>query len=112
MNRSGDAVALLGRYYDIAGSDMLVVSMTSICVRRLPRPASAGPPARKRDAVHRERIGTEFPRLRLGVGSRRREADLADNVLSKFERDEQDALEALITGRRCRRDVRVDASPG
>ena len=44
-----------------------------------------------------ERLGTtEFPRLRLGVGRGDARRDLADHVLSKFERGERAELEAFI----------------
>jgi peptidyl-tRNA hydrolase, PTH1 family len=98
MNRSGDAVAALGRYYDIANSDVLVVvddiDLPFGRLRARER-GSAGTHNGLRSIV--ERIGSDFPRLRLGVGRGDARRDLADHVLSKFERDEQDTLEAFIT---------------
>jgi PTH1 family peptidyl-tRNA hydrolase len=42
-----------------------------------------------------EQLGTsEFPRLRLGVGRGDGHRDLADYVTSRFERDEQDPIQA------------------
>jgi PTH1 family peptidyl-tRNA hydrolase len=73
MNRSGDAVAALARYYDIAAADLLIVY----------------------DDID---LGTtDFPRLRLGVGRGDKRRDLADHVLSKFEPEEQAGLDAFIT---------------
>src|SRR5262245_17764614 len=70
MNRSGDAVAALSRYYDIASTDMLVVvdevDLPFGRLRARPR-GSAGTHNGLKSLV--ERLGTtEFPRLRLGVG--------------------------------------------
>jgi PTH1 family peptidyl-tRNA hydrolase len=45
-----------------------------------------------------ERLGTtEFPRLRLGVGRGDGRRELADHVLSIFERSERAELESFIT---------------
>jgi peptidyl-tRNA hydrolase, PTH1 family len=98
MNRSGDAVAALARYYDIAAADLLVVvDDIDLPFGRLRARArgSAGTHNGLRSLV--QRLGTtEFPRLRLGVGRGDARRDLADHVLSKFERDEQGALDEVI----------------
>jgi PTH1 family peptidyl-tRNA hydrolase len=98
MNRSGDAVAALSRYYDIAPADMLVVvDDVDLAFGRLRARArgSGGTHNGLRSLV--ERLGsTEFPRLRLGVGRGDARRDLADHVLSKFEREEQGALDQFI----------------
>jgi PTH1 family peptidyl-tRNA hydrolase len=98
MNRSGDAVAALARYYDIAAADLLiVVDDIDLPFGRLRARASgsAGTHNGLRSVV--ERLGTGFPRLRLGVGRGDARRDLADHVLSKFDRNEQEALPELIT---------------
>ena len=41
-------------------------------------------------------IGTEFPRLRLGVGSGPEDVDQADWVLSGFEESERDAVSEML----------------
>jgi peptidyl-tRNA hydrolase, PTH1 family len=98
MNRSGDAVAALARYYDIAPADLLiVVDDIDLAFGRLRARArgSAGTHNGLRSVV--DRLGTtEFPRLRLGVGRGDARRDLADHVLSKFERDEASALDEFI----------------
>jgi PTH1 family peptidyl-tRNA hydrolase len=98
MNRSGDAVAVLARYYDIAAGDLLVVvDEVALPFGRLRARArgSAGGHNGLKSVV--ERLGTtEFPRLRLGVGRGDARRDLADHVLSKFEADEQSALGEFI----------------
>ena len=99
MNRSGDAVAALAHYYDIVPADLLVVvDEVALPFGRLRARAreSAGGHNGLKSVI--ERLGTtEFPRLRLGVGRGDTRRDLADHVLSKFEADEQSALEAFIT---------------
>ena len=98
MNRSGDAVSGLARYYDVVPQDLLVVyDDVDLPFARLRARArgSAGTHNGMRSIV--ERLGTtEFPRLRLGVGRGDTRRDLADHVLSKFEPDERAGLEAFI----------------
>jgi PTH1 family peptidyl-tRNA hydrolase len=99
MNRSGDAVAALARYYDVTPADLLVVvDEVALPFGRLRARArgSAGGHNGLKSIV--ERLGTtEFPRLRLGVGRGDTRRDLADHVLSTFEADEQAALGEFIT---------------
>jgi PTH1 family peptidyl-tRNA hydrolase len=99
MNRSGDSVAALARYFDIAPADLLVVvDEVALPFGRLRARArgSAGGHNGLKSIV--ERLGTqEFPRLRLGVGRGDSRRDLADHVLSKFEPDERVELDTFIT---------------
>ena len=92
-------MAALARYYDIAPDDLLVVvDEAALPFGRLRARArgSAGGHNGLRSVI--ERLGTtEFPRLRLGVGRGDGRRDLADHVLSKFERGEQAELETFIT---------------
>jgi PTH1 family peptidyl-tRNA hydrolase len=98
MNRSGDAVGALVRYYDVALNDLLVVvDEVDLAFGRLRARArgSAGTHNGLRSVV--ARLGTaDFPRLRLGVGRGDSRRDLADHVLSRFEADEKAALESFI----------------
>ena len=98
MNLSGDVVAGLARYFDVAHDDLLVVVDEAALpfgrLRARPR-GSAGGHNGLKSVI--ERLGTtEFPRLRLGVGRGDGRRDLADHVLAKFERGEHADLEALI----------------
>ena len=99
MNQSGDSVAALARYFDIAPADLLViVDEVALPFGRLRARArgSAGGHNGLKSIV--ERLGTqEFPRLRLGVGRGDSRRDLADHVLSKFEPDERAELDTFIT---------------
>jgi peptidyl-tRNA hydrolase, PTH1 family len=97
MNRSGDAVAALSRYYDVEPVDLLVVvDDIDIPFGRLRTRASgsAGTHNGLRSVV--ERLGTQFPRLRVGVGRGDARRDLADHVLAKFEPAEREQLESII----------------
>jgi PTH1 family peptidyl-tRNA hydrolase len=99
MNLSGAAVAALARYYDVPVGDLLVVvDEAALPFGRLRARArgSAGGHNGLKSVI--ERLGTtEFPRLRLGVGRGDGRRDLADHVLSKFERSERAELESFIT---------------
>jgi PTH1 family peptidyl-tRNA hydrolase len=98
MNNSGDVVAALARYYDVAVDDLLVVvDEVALPFGRLRARArgSAGGHNGLKSVIGR--LGTtEFPRLRLGVGRGDARRDLADHVLSKFEADEQSVLGEFI----------------
>jgi PTH1 family peptidyl-tRNA hydrolase len=98
MNLSGDTAAGLLRYYDVDAADLLiVVDDIDLPFGRLrARPSgSAGTHNGLRSIVGR--LGTEFPRLRVGVGRGDARRDLADHVLSKFEPAEREQLESIIT---------------
>jgi peptidyl-tRNA hydrolase, PTH1 family len=99
MNLSGDAVAAMARYYDLAAGDLLIVYDEAALpfgrLRARARGSAAGHNGVKSIV---ERLGTlEVPRLRLGVGRGDGRRDLADHVLAKFEPDEQSELESFIT---------------
>ncbi|HZI80732.1 MAG TPA: aminoacyl-tRNA hydrolase [Vicinamibacterales bacterium] len=99
MNRSGEAVAALTRYYDIAPSDLLVVvdeaALPFTRLRARARGSAGGHNGLK--SVIAGLGSTEFPRLRLGVGRGDGRRDLADHVLAKFESGERADLETFIT---------------
>jgi peptidyl-tRNA hydrolase, PTH1 family len=98
MNRSGEAVAALARYYGIVPADLLVVvDEVALPFGRLRARArgSAGGHNGLRSIV--ERLGTaDFPRLRLGVGRGDARRDLADHVLSTFDPGERAGLDSFI----------------
>jgi PTH1 family peptidyl-tRNA hydrolase len=99
MNRSGDVVAGLARYFDVPASELLVVvDEVALPLGRLRvrRSGSAGGHNGLKSII--ERLGTDqFPRLRVGVGRGDARRDLADHVLSKFESGECAGLEDVIT---------------
>ena len=99
MNNSGDVVASLSRYFDIALDDLLVVvDEVALPLGKLRARAhgSAGGHNGLKSVI--ARLGTkEFSRLRLGVGRGDGRRDLADHVLSTFDGGERADVESLIT---------------
>ena len=99
MNRSGDAVAGLVRYFGIDPADVLVVyDEVDLPFRRLRALARGGPGTHNGLRSVVERLGTkEFPRLKVGVGRGDTRRDLAHYVLSTFEAAERVDLDPYIT---------------
>jgi len=99
MNNSGDSVAGLVRYFNVAHDELfVVVDEAALPFGKLRARArgSAGGHNGLKSII--ERLGTtEFSRLRLGVGRGDGRRDLADHVLARFERGEQADLDTLIT---------------
>jgi PTH1 family peptidyl-tRNA hydrolase len=99
MNRSGDSVAGLLRYYGLEPDALLViVDEAALPFGRLRARArgSAGGHNGLKSVI--ERLGTtEFARLRLGVGRGDARRDLADHVLAMFEAGERAGLDELVT---------------
>jgi PTH1 family peptidyl-tRNA hydrolase len=97
MNRSGEAVDWLIRNLGLSAANTLIVvddvdlPLGSLRLRR-----SGGPGTHNglRDVC--ERIGLDFPRLRLGVRGTDPWDDLASYVLSSFEADEESLLTSMI----------------
>jgi len=99
MNRSGEAVAALVRYFDVGLEDLLVVvdeAALPLGKLRVRARGSAGGHNGLKSVI--ERLGTtEVPRLRLGVGRGDGRRDLSAHVLGAFEAGERPELEELIT---------------
>ena len=98
MNRSGEAVAALTRYYDVPPVDVLIVvdeaALPFTKLRARARGSAGGHNGLK--SVIAGLGSTDFPRLRLGVGRGGGRRELADHVLAKFEKGEQADLETFI----------------
>jgi PTH1 family peptidyl-tRNA hydrolase len=98
MNASGEAVRDVAAFYKIAPQDLLVVvDEVQLPLGRLRlRPSgSAGGHNGLKSVV--QYLGTEFPRLRIGVGRGDARWDLADHVLSRFEKDEREIIDRAIS---------------
>ncbi len=97
MNRSGEAARWLLEEFETTPDSMLVVvddvdlPLASLRLRR-----SGGPGTHNglRDLC--EKVGTGFPRLRVGVRGKKRSGDLADYVLSPFTEGEREAADAAV----------------
>jgi len=97
MNLSGQAVSGVMAFYRIQPADVLVVVdevQLPLGKLRLRRSGSAGGHNGLKSVI--EHVGTDFPRLRIGVDRGDRNWDLADRVLSRFPADERDIVDAAI----------------
>src|SRR3954466_10976331 len=97
MNLSGQAVGELARYFKIDPVDLMVivdeVQLPLGKLRARARGSAGGHNGLKSVIAH---VGESFGRLRLGVGRGDQERDLADHVLTKFDKDEAAEVERMI----------------
>jgi PTH1 family peptidyl-tRNA hydrolase len=98
MNLSGQAVGELVRYFKIDIADLLiVVDEAQLPLGRLrarARGSAGGHNGLKSIIAH---LGDGFSRLRVGVGRGEQQRDLADHVLSRFEKGEAADVERMTT---------------
>jgi peptidyl-tRNA hydrolase, PTH1 family len=98
MNLSGQAVGEIARYFKVDLPDVLiVVDEVQLPLGRLrarARGSAGGHNGLKSVIAH---LGDEFSRLRIGVGRGEQQRDLADHVLSRFEKDEAAEVERMTT---------------
>jgi len=96
MNLSGQAIGELARYFKIDVADLLVivdeVHLPLGKLRARARGSAGGHNGLKSVIAH---LGDEFARLRLGVGRGGDQRNLADHVLSRFEKDEAGEVERM-----------------
>ena len=96
MNLSGQAVGELARYFKIEVADLIVVvdevHLPLGKLRARTRGSAGGHNGLKSVIAH---LGDEFARLRLGVGRGGDQRNLADHVLSRFEKDEAAEVERM-----------------
>jgi peptidyl-tRNA hydrolase, PTH1 family len=96
MNLSGQAVGELTRYFKIDIADLLVVvdeaQLPLGRLRARARGSAGGHNGLKSIIAH---LGDELSRLRVGVGRGDEQRDLADHVLSRFEKDEAAEVERM-----------------
>jgi PTH1 family peptidyl-tRNA hydrolase len=98
MNLSGFAVSRLCQFFQIEPSDLLIVlDEVALPLGRLRARArgSAGGHNGLKSVI--EQLGTsDVARLRIGVGRGDDRRDLADHVLSRFDREEHDIIQAAV----------------
>jgi PTH1 family peptidyl-tRNA hydrolase len=96
MNLSGQAIGELARYFKIEVADLIVVvdevHLPLGKLRARKRGSAGGHNGLKSVIAH---LGDEFARLRVGVGRGGDQRNLADHVLSRFERDEMAEVERM-----------------
>lgn len=93
MNLSGDAVSRVAAFHKLTPADVLVIVddvQLPLGRLRVRRSGSAGGHNGLKSII--QHIGVEFPRLRFGVGRGNPNWDLADHVLSRFAREEREAV--------------------
>ena len=97
MNASGEAVSRLAAFHKLEAPDLLVVAdevQLPLGRIRLRGSGSAGGHNGLKSII--QHIGTEFARLRLGIGRGDPTWDLADHVLSRFSGDEREAADDAV----------------
>ena len=98
MNLSGQAIGELQRYFKIDLADLLIVvdevQLPLGKLRARARGSAGGHNGLKSVIAH---LGDEFSRLRVGVGRGEGQRNLADHVLSRFEKDEAAGVERMTT---------------
>lgn len=106
MNLSGESVRELVDYYKVSTEDIIVI-YDDICLDvgqlRIRKKGSAGGHNGIKSII--SHLGTdEFPRIRIGVGEKPKDWDLADYVLSRFKDGEQEAIREALkdTSEACR----------
>jgi len=96
MNLSGQAIGELARYFKIEVADLIVVvdevHLPLGKLRARKRGSAGGHNGLKSVIAH---LGDEFARLRLGVGRGADQRNMADHVLSRFEKDEIAEVERM-----------------
>ena len=98
MNLSGQAVGELARYFKVELPDVLIVvdeaQLPLGKLRARARGSAGGHNGLKSIIAH---LGEEFARLRIGVGRGEARRDLADHVLSRFDKEEAAEVERMTT---------------
>lgn len=99
MNRSGDAIGVLSRYFRVETGDILiVVDDANLPLGRLrARPNGSDGGHNGLRSVILALATREFPRLRMGVGRGETQRDLADHVLARFSADELETIHEMMT---------------
>ena len=98
MNLSGQAVGEIARYFKVEVPDLLIVvdeaQLPLGKLRARARGSAGGHNGLKSVIAH---LGDDFSRLRIGVGRGEQKRDLADHVLSRFEKEEAAEVERMTT---------------
>jgi PTH1 family peptidyl-tRNA hydrolase len=97
MNASGEAIGGLLRYFRIEQPDLLVVvDEVQLPLGRLRTRASGSAGGHNGLKSIVGQVGSEFARLRLGVGRGDQRRDLADHVLARFDGEEEAEAARMI----------------
>lgn len=98
MNNSGISALEILRYYDIPIENIIViyddVDIDFGSLRIRPKGSAGSHNGMKSMIYHLQ--DDEFPRVRIGVGSPKEQQDLADFVLSGFNKEEREIIDITI----------------
>ncbi|MBR2531554.1 MAG: aminoacyl-tRNA hydrolase [Lachnospiraceae bacterium] len=98
MNLSGESVAEAARYYGIPGDHIIVLfdDINFACGRmRIRGSGSAGGHNGMKSII--AQLGSDaFPRVRIGVGAKMEQQDLAAHVLGKFAPEDRRVMDAVF----------------
>ncbi len=111
MNLSGESVRELVDFYKVSPEEVIIIYddiSLEVGQLRIRKKGSAGGHNGIKSII--SHLGTvEFPRIKIGVGDKPKEWDLADHVLSRFSKEEEsvirdalkdtsDAVRRMVTG--------------
>jgi PTH1 family peptidyl-tRNA hydrolase len=98
MNLSGESVRELVDYYKVAPEEVIVIYddiSLEVGQLRIRKKGSAGGHNGIKSIIRH--LGTdEFPRIKIGVGDKPKDWDLADYVLSRFREEEQPIIREAL----------------
>lgn len=98
MNLSGESVRELMDYYKVSPEEIIVIYddiSLEVGQLRIRKKGSAGGHNGIKSII--QHLGTnEFPRIKIGVGDKPKEWDLADYVLSRFQGEEQTVIRGAL----------------
>ena len=98
MNHSGESVRELVDYYKVSTEDIIIIYDDidlDVGQLRIRKKGSAGGHNGIKSII--SHLGTdEFPRIRIGVGAKPKDWDLADYVLSRFKDEEQASIRQAL----------------
>lgn len=99
MNLSGESVREITDYFKIDPEEELIVISDDVSLEvggiRIRKKGSAGGHNGLKNII--EHLGTEkFQRIRMGVGEKPKEWDLADYVLGRFSREDREKIDESI----------------
>ena len=98
MNRSGDALSAVSRFYKIAPEEMLVVvDDVALPLGRLRLRINGGDGGHNGLRSIIAHFGEGFARLRIGVGAAAGADQLVEHVLSRFRSEEHDQVARAVT---------------
>lgn len=95
MNLSGESVRELSNYYKVSNEEIIIIYddiSLDVGKIRIRKKGSAGGHNGIKSII--QQIGTqEFPRIKVGVGNKPKEWDLADYVLGRFSKEDREMID-------------------